>query len=337
MKAWVLEKPGIEHLRLVDRPEPQPGPGEVKLRIRAVSLNYRDPVAIAGGYGSTQRQAELVPGSDGAGEVVAVGAGVTRFKPGDRAVPHFFLDWPAGGASAEFLASNLGGRNDGTFREFACFPQASLVHTPEHLSDVEAATLSCAGVTAWSAIVAHGHVAPGQVVVTQGTGGVSLFALQFAKAAGAEVIITSSSDEKLARARALGADHGINYRAEPQWARRVHEITRGRGADLVVELGGQETLEQSLRAARIGGSLMTIGVLSGPRPALNLGLIVTRGVRLQGVTVGSKAEFEAMLRAMVRHRLKPVLDATEFAFADLKDAIAHLKAGRHFGKIPIRV
>ncbi len=334
MRAVVLKSLGIENIVVEERPLPEPGPGEVRVRLGACSLNYRDLLTIEGGYGSKQRHSDLVPLSDAAGTVESLGPGTTRFELGDRVTANFFQDWQSGEPDDAKLSSGLGGRRDGVLAEARVFAEVGLAPTPPHLSDVEAAALPCAGLTAWSAVVTEGAVRPGNVVVLQGTGGVSLFALQFAKLAGCETILLSSSDEKLERAKTLGADHVINYRATPAWARTVRSLTGDRGADLVIELGGAETLEQSVKAVRVGGRIALIGVLSGAEPVLRLPLIVTRQVRLQGVTVGSKEAFEAMLRAIAFHKLSPPIDQV-FAMEDLPGALQRLRSGEHFGKVCI--
>ena len=336
MKAAVLKAAGIDNLAIVDLAVPEPGPGQVLVRMTAASLNYRDLLTVEGGYGSRQKTADLVILSDGAGEVAGVGAAVRRFRPGDRVVANFFQDWIDGRPSEAAFASALGGSIDGVLAEYRLFPEHGLVATPEHLSDVEAAALPCAGLTAWSALVGQGRVAPGELVLTLGTGGVSLFALMFAKLAGAEVVVTSSSAEKLERALDLGADHAINYREVADWGRRARAIAGGLGVDHVVELGGAGTLDQSLRAVRVGGTISLIGVLAGASHAIRLPLIVTQNIRLQGITVGSRAQFEAMLRAMALGRLRPPIDRV-FPMTEIRDALAHLAAGRHFGKVCIEV
>ncbi len=334
MKAAVLKAAGLDNLEIVDLPEPTPGPGEVLVRINAASLNYRDLLTFQGGYGSRQKQADLIPLSDGAGEVISVGDGVSAFKPGDRVVPSFFPNWRDGPPTAEKLAGALGGQADGVLCEQRVLPADALVPTPANLTDVQAAALPCAAVTAWSAVITQGGVGPGDVVLTQGTGGVSLFALQFAKLAGASVIATSSSDEKLEKARALGADHLINYKSVPEWARAAREITGGRGVDHVVEVGGAGTLEQSIKAVRVGGAISLIGVLSGPNHTFRLPLVVTQNIRMQGVTVGSTAQLSAMLRAVGVHGVEPAVDKV-YPLAEVRDAIEYMSAGRHFGKVCI--
>jgi NADPH:quinone reductase-like Zn-dependent oxidoreductase len=326
---------GFDHLQLGTRPDPKPGPGEVLLRMKAASLNFRDLVVPNRGYGAFTGNLPLIPLSDGVGEVIEVGPGVTRVKAGDRVCPGFNQAWIGGPPDLERLTRTLGGPIDGTMAELMCLPAEGVVKVPAYLTDELAATLPCAALTAWSAIVTHDALGPGSKVLVQGTGGVALFALAFAKLAGCHVTVISSSDEKLARAKALGADAGINYTATPEWAKATREITGGRGYDHIVELGGEKTLPQSLRAIRAGGTLSMIGVLSGSTLSAPLGLVVTRQVRLQGITVGSRDGFEAMMRALEQHRVVPVIDRV-YAFDELKEAMAHLKGGSHFGKICIR-
>jgi NADPH:quinone reductase-like Zn-dependent oxidoreductase len=323
---------GMDHLKLATRPDPEPGPGEVVLRMKASSLNYRDLVVPERGYGRHTGTLPLIPVSDGVGVVSAVGAGVRRVAPGDRVCPTFFQHWIGGEASLERLTGSLGGPLDGTMAEFMCLSEEGVVRVPERLTDVEAATLPCAALTAWSALTASATVEPGDRVLVHGCGGVALFALTFARLLGAHVTVISSSDERIARARQLGADAAVNYRAVPEWARATREITDGRGYDLIVELGGEKTLPQSLRCIRPGGTVALIGVLSGGTMASALGLVVTRQVRLQGVTVGHRDGFEAMLRAIEQHQVRPVVDRV-FAFDALKEALAYLGSGAQFGKI----
>jgi NADPH:quinone reductase-like Zn-dependent oxidoreductase len=335
MKVFQLEGGwSLDHLAIAERPMPEPGPGQALLRMRAASLNYRDMVVIQRGYGAQTGQLPLIPISDGVGEVVAIGPGVTRVKLGDRACPMFCPRWPGGPPSAARLGASLGGPLDGVMAEYMAIDAEGLALAPDHLSDIEAATLPCAALTAWSALVTEGRVQPGDRVLIQGTGGVSLFALQFAKLLGAFAIVTSSSAQKLERARALGADATISYRETPEWGRSVREIAGGDGVDHIVEVGGQETLPQSLRAIRPGGTISLIGVLSGPSMDARLGLVVTRQVRLQGITVGSRDGFEAMSRAISQHQLRPVVDQI-FSFDELPQALAYLTSGVHIGKICI--
>ncbi|MCR9178267.1 MAG: NAD(P)-dependent alcohol dehydrogenase [Alphaproteobacteria bacterium] len=323
---------GFENLKLSERPKPEPGPGEVLIAMRMASLNSRDLIVPDRGYGRATGELPLIPVSDGVGEVVAIGDGVTRVAVGDRVTPTYFQRWVSGEPSPDRFASALGGPLDGVMADFVCLSQEGVVRIPEYLSDAEAATLPCAGLTAWSAIVTHGVTRPGDRVLIQGTGGVALFAFVFAKQAGAHVTVISSSDEKLERVRAMGADATINYREVEDWARASREITADRGGfDNIVELGGAETLPLSLRAVRPGGTLSMIGVLSGLNIKASLGLIVARQVRLQGVTVGHRDGYEAMLAGMSQHEIRPVL-GERFGFEELKEALDHLRAGGHFGK-----
>jgi NADPH:quinone reductase-like Zn-dependent oxidoreductase len=266
--------------------------------------------------------------------VVAVGDGVTRVAEGDRVCPIFVQKWYAGSADSDAMRSTLGGPLDGTLRQSMVVDAESVVKIPDYLSDAEAAALPCAAVTAWSALHVVGGVEPGDVVVAQGTGGVSIFTLQLAQLLGARVIVTSSSDEKLERARSLGAWQTINYREEPEWGKKVKELTGGRGADHVVEVGGAETLSQSLAAVAPFGEISVIGILSGGKTEISVIPILMQNVRLQGIFVGHRQGFESLLRAMAEHELRPVVDAV-FPLAEVRDAFEHMKAGKHFGKICI--
>jgi NADPH:quinone reductase-like Zn-dependent oxidoreductase len=335
MKCFELQGPdGVEGLRLVDRPTPKPGPGQVLVRIKAVTLNYRDLLTIKGGYGSRQKF-PLIPVSDGAGVVEAAGAGIREFVPGDRVIGSFFESWIGGEPSAAKMQGALGGAVDGVLAEYRVFPSQALVRTPDHLTDVEAAGLPCAALTAWSAVVKLGGVKAGQAILTQGTGGV-IFALQFAKMCGARVIATSSSDAKLERLKSLGAAATINYRTTPDWGKKAREFTR-QGVDLVVEVGGVGTLNESIRATRIGGIIAFIGVLAGPPPAeLRLPLMVLQQQRLQGVTVGSVEDLQAMCDAIATNEIRPVIDKT-FPFDQVSAAFAHMASGAHFGKVAIAI
>ncbi len=325
----------IDNLRPAERPVPTPGAGQVLLRMKAASLNYRDLVVLRRGYGARTGTLPLIPVSDGVGEIVALGAGARRFAPGDRVCPTVMPDWTTGDATAARLSGTLGGPRDGVMAEYVAADEEAVVRVPDHLSDEEAATLPCAALTAWSAVVTHGGVKPGDRVLVQGTGGVSLFALQFAKLLGAFVFVISGDDGKLAKALRLGADDGLNYRAVPEWGRAVRERVGGDGFDHVVEVGGETTLPQSLRAVRVGGTISLIGVLSGGSLSAQLGLVVTRQVRLQGITIGNRDQFEAMARAMALHRVRPVVDSV-FPFDSLRAALDRLASGAHFGKICIR-
>lgn len=326
---------GLDHLSAVDRPEPRPGPGEVLLRMRAASLNYRDLLTVEGEYNPRQ-PLPLIPCSDGVGEVVEIGPGVTRVRPGDRVCGAFAQRWVSGEPTRERLRSTLGGPLDGTLAEWMVLGEEGVVPVPEHLTDEEAATLPCAAVTAWNALAVEGRLTAGDTVLLLGTGGVSIFALQLARLLGLRAIVTSSSDEKLERARELGAWQGINYRQEPQWGARAREATGGRGVDLVLEVGGAGTLEQSLRATRFGGTVALIGVLAGAAAPLRLPLITMQKIRVQGLVVGDRESFEAMNRAVAHHRLRPVVDRV-FPLEEARAAFEHLAAGRHFGKVCLRI
>lgn len=324
----------LEHVQPGTRPDPVAGPGEVIVEMAAAAVNFRDTVMVRRGYGRLSGELPLIVLGDGAGRVVETGAGVTRVKAGDLVCPIFAQSWISGPFKAEHGRSALGGPLDGVMQEYMRLSEQSVVKAPAQFTALQAATLPCAAVTAWSAVVGNG-VKAGDVVVTQGTGGVSLFAMQFAHALGATAIITSSSDAKLERAKAMGADVTINYRTHPEWHREVRKLTDGRGADLVVELGGAETLEESLRAVRPSGTVALIGVLSGGIAPLNLGRVVTQYVRLQGVTVGSRDNFEDMVRAIDKHRLVPGIDDRVYGFDETAAAIGAIGAGGHFGKICI--
>jgi NADPH:quinone reductase-like Zn-dependent oxidoreductase len=319
VKAWQLDGWSIDDRAIVERPQPRPGRSEVLLRMKAASLNYRDLVVLRRGYGPQTGELPLVPVSDGCGVVAAVGQGVTRVAVGDRVCPSFFQ----GGKS-------LGGPLEGVLQQSMILEESFLFKVPEHLADEEAAALPCAALTAWSAIVVEGRVKPGDSVLVQGTGGVSLFALQFARLCGARVTVVSGSDAKLERAKALGAERGLNYRTTPEWGKETG------GHDVVVEIGGAQSLPQSLRAVRAGGTICLIGVVSGQSMALPLGPIFTRRVRLPGIRVGTPAQFESMLRAVEQHRLQPVVDRV-FAFDELRAALDYLASGAHFGKICLRI
>ena len=331
----IHEVGGPEGLRVDEQPTPTPGPGQVLGRVRAASLNFRDLLVIKGQY-SRNLPLPMVPLSDGAGEVAAVGAGVTRVKPGDRVAAIFMQTWLAGKVTDAAAKSAMGGAIDGMLAEYVVLHEDGLVHIPQHLSFEEAATLPCAAVTAWHALYGEAPLGPGESVLVQGTGGVSLFALQFARLGGARVIATSSSDEKLKRALELGASDGINYKSTPEWDRKVRELTGGEGVDHIVEVGGAGTLSKSLRCIRTAGQVSLIGVLSGGSGEVALFPVLMKNVRVQGIYVGSRAMFEAMNRAIALHKLHPVVDRV-FPFEETAAAFRHMEQGAHFGKIVIRV
>lgn len=335
MRAWRFDEAfGQENLKIAELPEPSPGPGQALVRVRACSLNYRDLVVSKGGYGMAVRT-PLIPLSDGAGEVLAVGAGVTRVKPGDRVAGIFMQQWIEGGPDDAKAASAMGGAINGMLAEQVCLNAEGLVHFPEHLSFEEAATLPCAAVTAWNALFRSGGLRPGETVLLQGSGGVSTFALQFAKMAGARVIATSGNDAKIARLRQMGADEVLNYKTTPEWDKPVRDVTHGVGVDHIVEVCGAGTLPLSMKAVRRGGHIALIGVLAGrgevdPRPLL------LKAIRLQGIFVGSREMFEEMNRAISLAGLRPVVDRV-FGFQEVIDAMRYLESGAHFGKVCIRV
>lgn len=335
MKAWVIQEHGsLDGLALVEQPEPVPGRCEVLVRIRAVSLNYRDLITL-----DRQRPGNLppplVPCSDGAGEVVAIGAGVTRWKVGDRVAAIFFHDWVSGSFSMRYHSGAGGGSAHGMLREFVALPEHAFVRIPDHLSFEDAATLPCAAVTAWQALFTRVALAAGETVLVLGTGGVSIFALQLATAAGAKVIVTSSSDGKLERARALGAWATINYKTTPDWDKEVWRLTEKHGVDHVVEVGGPGTLGKSMNSVAAGGQVALIGVLTGfGAPDASLFPLVARNARLDGIYVGSRADFESLNAFLVKHQIHPVIDRT-FPFSDARAAFMHLQSAAHFGKIVI--
>jgi NADPH:quinone reductase-like Zn-dependent oxidoreductase len=337
MRAYQLPKAGagIETLSIVERPEPKPLHRQVLVKVAACSLNYRDLGVVTGGYRAPVRD-NLIPLSDGAGEVVEVGPGVNRVQVGDKVAGCFFQRWVGGEPPPHVHASALGGSIDGMLAEYVVLEEEGVVKLPAHLSLDEGATLPCAAVTAWEAMYNHAKLSAGQTVLLQGTGGVSIFGLPFAHVTGLVAIITSSSDEKLARARALGANHGINYKTTPDWEKAAFEFTGGRGVDHVVEVGGAATLTHSFGAIRVGGKITLIGGLSGGATELNPGLIFSRRANVQGISVGSTEMFMAMNRAIAVSALRPVIDKV-FDFADAQAAYRHMASGAHFGKIVIRV
>jgi NADPH:quinone reductase-like Zn-dependent oxidoreductase len=335
MKVWQISSFGIDQLQLAERPQPQPQRGEILIKVHAVSLNYRDLLMVEGHY-NPKLAFPRIPCSDGAGEVVAVGEDVTSFRVGQRVAGIFMQNWIDGAPTPEKTRGALGGDIDGMLAEYVVLHQNGAVPIPEHLSYAEAATLPCAGVTAWNAIEQAAHLKPGDVVMIQGTGGVSIFALQFAKMAGATVIGTSSSDEKLKRATSLGLHAGVNYRQSPEWSKWVLQQTGNRGADLVVEVGGAGTFTQSLQAVRMGGTVAQIGVLSQSDQPLPIPLILHRQVRIHGIYVGSRSDFEAMNRALSATQMKPIVDHI-FPFGEARAALKMMEKASHFGKIVIQV
>ncbi len=322
---------GLDNLKLVDRHLPEPGPGEIRLKLVAASLNRRDLLLVEGIYNPKQKL-PTVPCSDGAGVVEAIGPGVTRVKPGDRVALHFFTGWISGEPTTEKLATALGGPGgDGTLRTHMNCSQDAVVKIPDQMSFEVAATLPCAAITAWSAIVELGRVRPGDTVLTQGTGGVSLFALQFAKRAGARVIATTTSPERAEILKRLGATHVVDRLRTPNWGSAARDLADGR-IDLVVEIGGADSLDQSVRCVRPGGTVALIGVLSGNHATFNLSLSVMRQVRLEGITCGHREAFEAMLRSIALEGIDPVIDS-RFPLARAREAFERMKVNGHVGKI----
>lgn len=338
MKAYQIQNyGGLDGLTQTEIAEPPaPGPGQIVVRIRAVSLNYRDLMILTGQYGGGNPPAGLIPLSDGAGEVAAVGEGVSRVKLGDRVAGIFFQDWLGGGIEAAYHKSALGGAINGMLAEYVTLSENGVVSLPEYLSFEEGASLPCAAVTAWNGLVEQGRLMAGETALLLGTGGVSMFALQIAKMHGARVIITSSSDHKLARAKALGADETINYKTRPNWEKVVWDLTGKRGADQIVEVGGPGTLEKSLQAAKHGGRIAQIGVLSDPGAKVSSLPILGKSLHLNGIYVGSRAMFERMLTAFTVNGTRPVIDRV-FSFAEARAAYAYLQSGAHFGKIVITI
>ncbi len=330
MKVAALKSPGgLDKLVIETRPDPVAGPGEILVRVRASSLNFHDFAVVAG---MIQTPDGRIPMSDGSGDVVAVGQGVTRFKVGDRVLSTFFPGWVGGAPSLARLTGVPGDHADGFAAELVAMPASAFTRLPTGWSHAEAATLPCAALTAWRALMVEAKIQPGDIVLTQGTGGVSIFAVQFAKAAGATVIATSSSDEKLARLKALGADHLINYRTTPEWGQAAAALTGGRGVDLVVEIGGPGTLTQSIHAARIGGHISLIGVLTGVSGEVPTALAMTKNVAIKGITVGSHDAQEDMIAAIEANGLKPVIDKV-FPLEGIAAAFMHQASQTHFGKI----
>ncbi|OUR77093.1 NAD(P)-dependent alcohol dehydrogenase [Alphaproteobacteria bacterium 46_93_T64] len=332
MKAYVIaDGKGLDALQLRDREIPKPGPGEILVRMKASAINYRDflTISFASSRGITE---ERIPNSDGAGIVEEVGVGVTAFKSGDRVVGCFFQDWIGGSITERTMASALGGPIDGVLAEYAVFKEDGALPMPEHMSFEEASTLPCAALTAWNCLIEKGGATAGSTALLLGTGGVSIFALQMAKASGIRTIVTSSSDEKLARVKEMGASDVINYRTTPDWEHRVKELTGGNGVDVVVEVGGAGTLAKSVESVRVGGTISLVGVLTGGQ--IDPTSIMRKSICLQGIYVGPKNMFKKMNAALVHNDIHPVIDKV-VAFKDAKKAYELMQSGAHFGKIVI--
>jgi NADPH:quinone reductase-like Zn-dependent oxidoreductase len=335
MKLYeIRETKGADSLIPIEREVPKPGVGEVLVRVHAVSLNYRDLLIVQGRY-MRGLKLPLVPMSDGAGEVVDTGAGVTRVGRGARVAGIFMQNWLSGEVSPYSARSALGGSIDGMLAEYVVLHQDGVVHIPAHLSYEEAAALPCAAVTAWNALTSW-MLKPGISILVQGTGGVSIFALQLAKLSGARVLVTSSSDEKLRKAADMGAAALINYRTTPEWDQKVMELTNGIGVDHIIEVGGPGTLARSMNAVRVGGRISVIGLLTGAEGTVNPMPILGKQIQVQGIFVGSRDMFEAMNRAITLHQLRPIVDRV-FPFEEAPKALQYLESGQHFGKVVIRV
>ncbi|MEO8072358.1 MAG: NAD(P)-dependent alcohol dehydrogenase [Acidobacteriota bacterium] len=335
MKVYEINEFGIDNLTLVERSEPAPQANEVKVKFHAASLNYRDLMMVKGAY-NPKLKMPLVPLSDGAGEVVEIGESVTKFKVGDRVTPIFMQGWIDGAIDYSKKKTALGGDLDGCLREFGTFDENGLVCIPEHFSYEEAATLPCAAVTAYNALFESGRMKSDDSILLQGTGGVSIFALQLASVLGTKIIITSSSDEKLQKAKELGADELINYKEREDWDKAVLELTEKRGVDHIVEVGGAGTMQKSINAVKMGGHIAVIGVLSGAGE-INPVAILMKVVRMQGIFVGSRQMFEDLNRLLCQYvHIKPMIDKT-FGFDEVKDAFKYMESGTHFGKIVVKI
>ena len=335
MKRYQLGTLGsLDALQCIDAPTPQPGPGQVLVRVRACSLNHRDLNIIGGNYGRVALKPQAIPLSDGAGEVIALGEGVTRWTIGDRVAPIFVQRWLGGDLLPEYMPSALGGPSDGVLAEQIVLNEEGLVRIPPHMSFEQAATLPCAAVTAWHAVFDKGKLRPGDTLVTLGTGGVSLFAAQFALMAGARVIATTGSDDKVARLKALGINDVLNYRSRPEWDVLVRELTGGRGADLVVDVGGPGSVARSIAAIRYCGHISVVGNLAG-KAMIDPAALFAKRASMCGIQVGSRDMFEAMNRALAVAKLQPVIDRV-FDFDNVRPAYAYLDSARHFGKVVIR-
>ncbi|HSK72667.1 MAG TPA: NAD(P)-dependent alcohol dehydrogenase [Pyrinomonadaceae bacterium] len=336
MKAYEIQQFGIENLALTGREQPEPKEGEVLVKLHAASVNYRDLMMVKGTY-NPKLKTPLIPFSDGAGEVVAVGENVTKWNVGDRVCPIFMQGWIEGEISYQKARTALGGDLDGCLREFGAFGENGLVRIPDHLSFEEAATLPCAAVTAYHALFVSGCIKPDDTLLLQGTGGVSIFALQLASVYGVRTIITSSSNEKLQRAKDLGANELINYKANEDWDKAVLDLTEKRGVDHIVEVGGAGTMQKSLKAIKMGGHIAVIGVLSGGEGGISPVPIFMKSVKLQGIFVGSRQMFEGLNQMLCMHsHLKPVVDKV-FEFGEAREALKYMESAAHFGKIVVKI
>jgi len=335
MKAFILHKFGIENLVMEDSKEPEPGAGEVIVEMKAASLNFRDLMVIKGSY-NPSLALPAIPVSDGAGVVYRVGEGVKKFKQGDKVMSHFISAWIDGQFRGEMVGSTLGLPGPGMLAEKVVLPEYALLHIPENYDFLQASTLPIAALTAWSALVTEGNIKAGNTILTLGTGGVSIFALQFAKAMGARVIITSKSNEKLEKAKELGADYTINYSENSKWHKEVLKLTDGVGADITVENGGARTLEKSMAATKCNGIIAMLGALTGLKSELLIAPVLMKRLRISGILVDSRVNFEAMVKAIESTGIKPVICKT-FRFEDTIEALKYIESGSHFGKIAIEI
>ena len=335
MKICELSAWGFENLRFRDVETPQPGPDQVLLKFGAASVNYRDYQIVAGEFAPTQ-PLPIIPGSDGAGEIVATGDNVEGLSPGDRGSPLFFPEWMSGQALGTVRSVSSGLETPGVLREYGIYGQHQVCKVASHLTDAEASCYPCAGLTAWNSLVTLSGITAGDTVLVQGTGGVAIMALQMAKAAGAQVIVTSSSNDRLQRALQLGADHGINYVDTPNWGEVARELTDGRGVDAVIEIGGEGTLSQSIAALRRGGHINVIGYLAGFGLGLSVIDLIERNANLHGLSVGNREQFEKMMEFVSEHGIKPVIDRT-YSFEETGEALQDIARGGNFGKLVVTI
>ena len=334
MKIWEVKDLGLENLTLAEKNIKSIAHDEVLVEMKAATLNYRDLIMIDGGYGPIGGKPPFVPISDGAGIVKKVGKSIKNFKLSDVVIPPFFKGWDSGNMKDDTVLSSLGGKEDGVMQELMIFKENNLVHAPKNWNCIEAATLPCAALTAWRTIVTEGKINKDSVVLVQGLGGVSIFAIQIAKLFNAKVIATTSSEERMERAKEIGADFVINYNKETEWWKKVQEITNKKGADIIVEVGGSKTLEQSIKCSKTGAVIGIIGVLSGGIAELPIGRVIYKASRLIGISCGNKIELRNMIQKFNTSNTKPVIDSI-FKFSDLPKALIYMSKGQHLGKIAI--
>ena len=334
MKIWEVKDLGLDNLALTERAIENIADNEVLVEMKAASLNYRDLIMINGGYGPIGGKPPFIPISDGAGIVKEVGKTIKNFKVSDVVIPPFFKGWDKGNMKEDTVFQSLGGKEDGVMQEFMIFKENNLVHAPINWNCLEAATLPCAALTAWRTIVTEGKINKNSIVLVQGLGGVSIFAIQIAKLFNAKVIATTSSKERMIKAKEIGADYVINYNEDTQWWKKVQEITNKEGVDIIVEVGGSKTLEQSIKCSKIGALIGIVGVLSGGIAELPIGRVIYKASRLIGISCGNKMELKNMIEKFNTSNTKPVIDST-FKFLDLPKALSYMSKGKHLGKIAI--